>query len=144
MYVHLRCDCHVLRLTSFVTDKVIDSSDVILHVLDARDPLGTRCRSVEKYLKEEAPHKHLVFVLNKCDLVPTKVAVSLHSPSMMIWYFVPQDLSQDIFRCLRMPDGTCPLNPGENNFQSWNLRPRPGGQMVSVLVDHRGIGCVPI
>ena len=55
--------------------KVIDSSDVIIHVLDARDPLGTRCRAVEKYLKEEAPHKHLVFVLNKVDLIPTGVAV---------------------------------------------------------------------
>lgn len=56
--------------------KVIDSSDVVIHVLDARDPLGTRCRSIEKYLREEAPHKHLIFVLNKCDLVPTSVAVS--------------------------------------------------------------------
>ena len=56
--------------------KVIDSSDVVIHVLDARDPEGTRCRSVEKYIREEAPHKHLVFVLNKCDLVPTSVAVS--------------------------------------------------------------------
>lgn len=56
--------------------KVIDSSDVVVHVLDARDPVGTRCRSVEKYLKTEAPHKHLIFVLNKCDLVPTSVAVS--------------------------------------------------------------------
>lgn len=56
--------------------KVIDSSDVILHVLDSRDPEGTRCRSVEKYIREEAPHKHLIFVLNKCDLVPTGVAVS--------------------------------------------------------------------
>ncbi len=56
--------------------KVIDSSDVIIHVLDARDPLGTRCRSVEKYIREEAPHKHLIFVMNKCDLVPTGVAVS--------------------------------------------------------------------
>ncbi|KAH6609019.1 nucleolar gtp-binding 2 [Trichoderma cornu-damae] len=56
--------------------KVIDSSDVVIHVLDARDPIGTRCRSVEKYLKEEAPHKHLIFVLNKCDLVPTGVAAS--------------------------------------------------------------------
>ncbi|KAI9796735.1 MAG: GTPase required for pre-60S ribosomal subunit nuclear export and maturation [Piccolia ochrophora] len=54
--------------------KVIDSSDVVIHVLDARDPLGTRCRSVEKYIKDEAPHKHLIFVLNKCDLVPTTVA----------------------------------------------------------------------
>ena len=57
--------------------KVIDSSDVVIHVLDARDPLGTRCRSVEKYIKEEAPHKHLLFLLNKCDLVPTSVAVRL-------------------------------------------------------------------
>ncbi|KAJ2449073.1 GTPase required for pre-60S ribosomal subunit nuclear export and maturation [Coemansia sp. RSA 2336] len=53
--------------------KVIDSSDVVLHVLDARDPEGTRCRHVEKYLKAEAPHKHLVFVINKVDLVPTWV-----------------------------------------------------------------------
>lgn len=60
--------------------KVIDSSDVILHVLDARDPLGTRCRAVEKYLAEEAPHKHLVFILNKCDLVPTGVAVRIPFP----------------------------------------------------------------
>lgn len=56
--------------------KVIDSSDVVIHVLDARDPLGTRCHSVEKYIKEEAPHKHLIFVLNKCDLVPTSVAAA--------------------------------------------------------------------
>jgi nuclear GTP-binding protein len=45
--------------------KVIDSSDVVVHVLDARDPIGTRCRNVETYLKAEAAHKHLIFVLNK-------------------------------------------------------------------------------
>lgn len=70
--------------------KVIDSSDVVIHVLDARDPLGTRCRSVEKYIKEEAPHKHLIFVLNKCDLVPTGVAVSLpifFKPSLCFLHF---------------------------------------------------------
>jgi len=53
--------------------KVIDSSDVVVHVLDARDPLGTRCKNVEVYLEKEAKHKHLIFVLNKCDLVPTWV-----------------------------------------------------------------------
>lgn len=55
--------------------KVIDSSDVVIHVLDARDPLGTRCKSVEEFMRKEAPHKHLMYVLNKCDLVPTWVAV---------------------------------------------------------------------
>ncbi|XP_058051227.1 nucleolar GTP-binding protein 2 isoform X2 [Ahaetulla prasina] len=53
--------------------KVIDSSDVIVQVLDARDPMGTRSPHVEAYLKKEKPWKHLIFVLNKCDLVPTWV-----------------------------------------------------------------------
>lgn len=53
--------------------KVIDSSDVILQILDARDPMGTRSPQVEKYLKADKAHKHLIFVLNKVDLVPTWV-----------------------------------------------------------------------
>ncbi len=55
-------------------NKVIDSSDVIIHVLDARDPMGTRCRNIEKFITASATHKHLVFLLNKCDLVPPAVA----------------------------------------------------------------------
>ncbi|XP_043573809.1 nucleolar GTP-binding protein 2 [Chiloscyllium plagiosum] len=51
--------------------KVIDSSDVIIQVLDARDPIGTRSPHIEAYIKKEKPWKHLVFVFNKCDLVPT-------------------------------------------------------------------------
>lgn len=53
--------------------KVIDSSDVIVQVLDARDPQGTRCKQIEKFLREEKPHKQLILVLNKCDLVPVWV-----------------------------------------------------------------------
>lgn len=53
--------------------KVIDSSDVLLQVLDARDPNGTRSSYLEKFLKTEKAHKHLIFILNKVDLVPTWV-----------------------------------------------------------------------
>jgi hypothetical protein len=56
--------------------KVLDSSDVVIHVLDARDPLGTRCKPVVEYLRKEKAHKHLVYVLNKVDLVPTWATVS--------------------------------------------------------------------
>lgn len=51
--------------------KVIDSSDVVVHVLDARDPLGTKCNQIEEFIKNKAQHKHLVYVLNKVDLIPT-------------------------------------------------------------------------
>lgn len=50
--------------------KVIDSSDVVIQVLDARDPQGTRCYHLEKHLKEHCNHKHMILLLNKCDLVP--------------------------------------------------------------------------
>jgi len=53
--------------------KVIDSSDVILHILDARDPLGTICESVLEYVRKEKSHKQIVLVINKCDLVPNWV-----------------------------------------------------------------------
>lgn len=53
--------------------KVVDSSDVLLQVLDARDPIGTRSKYIEEFLRKEKPHKHLFFILNKVDLVPTWV-----------------------------------------------------------------------
>ncbi|KAG7452056.1 NGP1NT-domain-containing protein [Guyanagaster necrorhizus] len=53
--------------------KVIDSSDVILHILDARDPMGTLCESVLEFIKKEKAHKQVVLILNKCDLVPNWV-----------------------------------------------------------------------
>lgn len=74
--------------------KVIDSSDVIVHVLDARDPLGTRCDSVINYLKKEKAHKQIVFVLNKCDLIPTWATVSL---CFLLYWQYPFSLSLSIF-----------------------------------------------
>jgi len=53
--------------------KVIDSSDVLLYVLDARNPNGTRTKFIEHYLRLKCPNKHLVFILNKCDLIPTSI-----------------------------------------------------------------------
>lgn len=51
--------------------KVIDESDIVLLVLDARDPEGCRSRLVEEEVRRrEGEGKKLVFVLNKVDLVP--------------------------------------------------------------------------
>lgn len=53
--------------------KVLDCSDVVLQIIDARNVPGTRCRHIENHLKKNAPHKQLVIVINKCDLVPSWV-----------------------------------------------------------------------
>ena len=48
--------------------KVVEASDVVLEVLDARDPAGSRSSRVESAVRR-APGKRLVLVLNKVDLV---------------------------------------------------------------------------
>lgn len=53
--------------------KVVDSSDVLIQVIDARDPMGTRCMKLEREVKKNHPNKRIVLLLNKVDLVPTWV-----------------------------------------------------------------------
>lgn len=53
---------------------VLQSADVILYVLDARDPEGTRSRTVEREVMAQASaDKRLILILNKIDLVPPHV-----------------------------------------------------------------------
>ncbi|KAL0978522.1 hypothetical protein UPYG_G00171660 [Umbra pygmaea] len=50
-------------------NKVIDASEVIIEVLDARDPLGCRCPQLEEAVLKKG-NKKLLLLLNKIDLVP--------------------------------------------------------------------------
>ncbi|KAG8533299.1 uncharacterized protein KY384_002082 [Bacidia gigantensis] len=53
---------------------VVESSDIILYVLDARDPLGTRSIDVEREIvSADDGSKRLILILNKIDLVPPPV-----------------------------------------------------------------------
>uniref|UniRef100_A0A8C5I5M3 Guanine nucleotide-binding protein-like 3 n=1 Tax=Gouania willdenowi TaxID=441366 RepID=A0A8C5I5M3_GOUWI len=51
-------------------NKVIDKSDVVIEVLDARDPMGYRCPQLEKAVLQQEGNKKLLLLLNKIDLVP--------------------------------------------------------------------------
>ncbi|KUI60387.1 Nuclear GTP-binding protein NUG1 [Cytospora mali] len=57
-----------------VFKQVVEQADVVLYVLDARDPEGTRSREVERSVMAAAESgKRLILVLNKIDLIPPPV-----------------------------------------------------------------------
>ncbi|KAF2638069.1 hypothetical protein P280DRAFT_520656 [Massarina eburnea CBS 473.64] len=57
-----------------VYKQVVESADVVLYVLDARDPEGTRSKEVEQMvMAADGGSKRMIFILNKIDLVPPPV-----------------------------------------------------------------------
>ena len=52
---------------------VLKSADVLLEVLDARDPMGCRCIPLEDAVLAKCRGKRVVLILNKVDLVPADV-----------------------------------------------------------------------
>jgi ribosome biogenesis GTPase A len=54
-----------------IVRRVVREADVVLEVVDARDPMATRSRELERMAAEEG--KKLVIVINKADLVPREV-----------------------------------------------------------------------
>jgi nuclear GTP-binding protein len=50
--------------------KVIEQADLVLYVLDARDPEGTRSREVESLIREsQNGEKQLILILNKIGIL---------------------------------------------------------------------------
>lgn len=45
--------------------KVIEAADVVIQVLDARDPLGSRCLDVERMVLKAGATKRIILLLNK-------------------------------------------------------------------------------
>lgn len=57
-----------------VFKQVVEQADVVLYVLDARDPEGTRSGDVERSVMAAAGGgKRLILILNKVDLIPPPV-----------------------------------------------------------------------
>ena len=72
--------------------RVVRASDVVVQVLDARDPLGCRCLDVERFVLRSNPNTKIVLLLNKIDLVPKEVTEK--------WLkYLRQELPTVAFKC---------------------------------------------
>lgn len=55
----------------------MEAADVIIQVLDARDPLGFRCAEVERFVRAKDPNKRIVLLLNKIGMADDTHAVKV-------------------------------------------------------------------
>lgn len=53
--------------------RVVEKSDVVVQIVDCRNPFFFRCEDVEFYVKEVSEKKENFLVLNKADLLPERV-----------------------------------------------------------------------
>ncbi|KAM0012589.1 putative GTP-binding protein, orthogonal bundle domain superfamily [Helianthus debilis subsp. tardiflorus] len=53
--------------------RVLERSDLLVMVVDARDPLFYRCPDLEAYAREIDEHKRTLLLINKADLLPYSV-----------------------------------------------------------------------
>jgi len=69
-----------------VVREVIDEAGIIVEVVDARDPIGTRNRKLERLIQEKG--KPLLIVMNKADLVPKEWAEEYKRKSEIPMVFI--------------------------------------------------------
>uniref|UniRef100_A0A0K8SL31 Large subunit GTPase 1 n=1 Tax=Lygus hesperus TaxID=30085 RepID=A0A0K8SL31_LYGHE len=75
--------------------RVVERSDVVIQILDARDPLLFRCEDLEKYVKEVNPLKRNLLLINKSDFLTDKQRKTWHE------YFSSQGIDAVFFSALK-------------------------------------------
>ena len=67
---------HLKRMYHQQFMQVVDASDIIIEVLDARDPMACRLTHFEKLIYTKyGKKKTIMFLLNKMDLIPYEIAL---------------------------------------------------------------------
>jgi nuclear GTP-binding protein len=90
----------------------VPGADVILHVLDSRDPMGCRCAALESWAQEQK--KKLVFVLTKADLITPEMSAKwvLHLGQVTPTVAVQAEAGREGIRELLMLVGQAPAKSG--------------------------------
>lgn len=71
--------------------RVVDRSDLVVQIVDARNPLLFRCEDLDAYVKEVNPEKRNLLLVNKADLM-TK-----HQRETWAKYFMENDIRYAFF-----------------------------------------------
>lgn len=113
--------------------KVIDQSDIVILVLDARDPEGCRSRLVEEEVRRrESEGKKLVFVLNKIG--PSRYFLHVCSTFICPTDLIPHANAQQWLKHLRHSTPTLPFrSPSSAQHQRTNISSSTAPALIKLL-----------
>lgn len=118
VFEHIRSDPSRQSFEKHLKD-VVEACDVLIYVLDARNPAGTRSKKVEETVLAN-PNKRLIFALNKVDLVPHDVLKAWHKYLSRSFPTIPLI--------------TAPPAPNSHTFPHQNLsRTSTAGRLIESL-----------
>jgi len=104
--------------------EIVGQSDIVIQLLDARNPQATRCQEFEQMVKSNE-NKKLVFVVNKADLIPKNALIE--------WVaYLKTQADTVVFQCAKQkPFDPKKVSKTKNKFQlnkSKNLQTDPSVQ----------------
>ena len=80
-----------------IFQELVDDVDLVLEILDARNPIGTHNSTVEDFIEDNHVNVELVLVLNKIDLIPRELISE--------WYQYFQKKGYKVFSTTARYDG---------------------------------------
>ncbi|CAJ0947939.1 unnamed protein product [Ranitomeya imitator] len=98
--------------------RVLERSDIVVQIVDGRNPLLFRCQDLERYVKEVNPHKENIILINKADLLTEYQrqawAAHFEKRSRVFAHFVSCNESKQVHEMLKL---TCHYDyPGQYEF----------------------------
>ncbi|XP_065842753.1 large subunit GTPase 1 homolog isoform X2 [Oscarella lobularis] len=123
--------------------RVVERSDLVVQIVDARNPLLFYCKDLEKYVKEIDSRKQSLLLLNKSDLLtPEQRALWLEyfreHETTVAFFSALEEASRETAKCETSDDDTSDddsasssSSDGETEETSDGTRPRPSSSDVS-------------
>ncbi|KAL4578566.1 hypothetical protein LXL04_014691 [Taraxacum kok-saghyz] len=111
--------------------RVVERSDLLVMVVDARDPLFYRCPDLEAYAREVDEHKRTLLLVNKADLLPRSVrqkwANYFHLHDILYIFWSAKVATAEL-------EGKKPVStPSDNNFSNNDTKLYTRDELLSRL-----------
>jgi large subunit GTPase 1 len=78
--------------------RVVEKSDLVIQIVDGRDPMFFRCVDVEIYTKELNPNKGNFLVINKSDLLSEEIRYLFIYKYIIVFIFIIQLIQKSMER----------------------------------------------